>query len=330
MACRVLPFIALAASLLTLAGCSNYERPRRPAWREQAENACIAQRLVQVSAYVQPSHPIDGPGICGLTHPFKVTALQGGAVQFNATYTLDCPMIAALDRWLADTVQPAAQARFGMPVTEIDSMGTYSCRGINNQAGAQLSEHSFGNAIDIGGFRLADGRQISIVRDWPHGDEQTQAFLREVHGGACNTFTTVLGPGANVFHYNHFHVDLAMHGNSSRGPRRICKPAPNMSTTPLPPPDGLPDAPGIDDDLDMVQVGPAGTTALALHMGPGSAPAAALPPPVELSSRPPASARAYVPPQQQPARGTLREDGAFVPEGKPGDWDLTSSIPTRN
>ena len=329
MARRVLPKAALAVLVLTLAGCSNYERPRRPAWRSQAENACIAQKLIHVSAYVRPAREIDGPGICGLTHPFKVSALQDGAVAFNSTYTLDCPMIAALDNWLADVVQPIAQARFGQRVVQIDSMGSYSCRGMNGQYGAHISEHAFGNAIDIGGFRLADGRRITVVHDWTRGDEQTQAFLREVHAGACGLFTTVLGPGYNAFHYNHIHVDLAMHGNTSTGPRRYCKPVPHPVTTPEPRHDGLPDAPDIDEDIDVSQAGP---PAVSLHPGPGPGPTMAVPPaPVYAGLAAPRApvVRAYSPMPPEPVRGSLREDGAFVPEGTPGDWDVTSSIAHR-
>jgi hypothetical protein len=335
------PHSALAvftAFALLLASCSNFERPRRPAWRTQAENACIAQKLVRVSAYVQPAREIDGPSICGLTKPFKVTALQEGEVAFNSTYTLDCPMIATLNNWLAETVQPVALARFGQKVVQINGMGAYSCRGINNQPGARFSEHAFGNAIDIGGFRLADGREISIVRDWTRGDEQTQAFLRDVHAGACDHFTTVLGPGANVFHYNHIHIDLAMHGNTSTGPRRVCKPDPRPTIAPERR-DNLPDAPVIEDDLDIAQAGAppmsqgaGGTPAVALHPGPGPAPNAGIPanvplPPARVGvGASPSRPLAYTP--IHPSRsGTVRDDGSYVPEGQPEDWDITSSIP---
>jgi hypothetical protein len=322
MARRVLPLAAGAALVFAVAGCSNYERPHRQAWRGQAEQACIAQKLVHVSAFVQPSHEIDGPGICGLDHPFKVTALQDGAVAFNSSYTLDCPMIAALDGWLAEVVQPIAQARFGQPVVEIDSMGAYSCRGMNGQYGAPISEHAFGNAIDIGGFRLADGRRITVVHDWTQGDDQTQAFLREVHAGACSHFTTVLGPGYNAFHYNHIHVDLAMRGNTSTGPRRVCRPTPQLNGMPAAAPrDTLPDPPNIDDDMDISQAEPA----IGLHPGPGPGPVASVP--AQSYATAPSSARAYSPMPPQPTHGTLRDDGAFVPEGNPRDWDATSSIP---
>jgi hypothetical protein len=230
---RVFFFLTLVL-VAALAGCSGPFKPQRPAWRTHAENACFAQKRVQPSAYVALANEVDGPGICGLTKPFKVTALQGGEVTFNATATLDCPMVAELDAWLADVVQPAAQARFGQSVAQINSMGSYACRGMNNQRGAQLSEHSFGNALDIGGFVLADGRVITLVNDWWRGEEQTRAFLMDVHRGSCGHFTTVLSPGSNAFHYNHIHIDLAQHGRSGRS---ICKPAPQET---LPPPDFSP------------------------------------------------------------------------------------------
>jgi hypothetical protein len=229
MARRVSAFVSLCLLASTAVGLSSCGGPERPAWRTQREAACLAQQRIHASAYVQPANEMDGPGICGLTRPFKVTALQDGAVAFNSTATLDCPMVAELEDWLADVVQPAAQARFGQPVAQINSMGSYSCRGMNGQWGAPLSEHSFGNAIDIGGFVLADGREIAIVRDWTRGDAQTRAFLLDVHGGSCRHFSTVLSPGSNPFHYNHIHVDLAMHGRSGG---IVCKPEPVETVAP--------------------------------------------------------------------------------------------------
>lgn len=263
---------------LALAGCSGPFKPQRPAWRSQAENACLAQRRVQPSEWIALANEVDGPGICGLTKPFKVTALQAGAVAFNAAATLDCPMVAELDAWLADVVQPAAQARFGQNVVQINSMGSYACRGMNNQRGAQLSEHSFGNALDIGGFVLADGRQITLVNDWWRGDEQARAFLMDVHRGSCGHFTTVLSPGSNAFHYNHIHVDLAQHGKSGR---HICKPSPQET---IPPPDFSPDvarailpAAGDETDNDTSGKPPAAAFDQTSHgadaLGPLSAPA---------------------------------------------------------
>ena len=151
---------------MPLAGCGWFERAERPAWRTQAENLCLSRGLVRPSATVAPQPEIDGPSVCGMTHPFKVSALADGTVSVDKAVTIDCPMIPALEGWLADVVQPYAQARFGAPVVGLEAFGAYSCRSVDNIAGAQWSEHAFGNAIDVSGFRLADGREISIVRDW--------------------------------------------------------------------------------------------------------------------------------------------------------------------
>ncbi len=306
MARRVSPYLfALLTplSIAALSGCSFPTKPQRPAWRALAENACLAEKRVQPSAYVQIANEVDGPGICGLTKPFKVTALQGGAVSFNATATLDCPMVAELDEWLADIVQPAAQARFGQSVAQINSMGSYACRGMNSQRGAPLSEHSFGNALDIGGFVLADGREISVVRDWSHGDPPTKDFLAEVHGGSCKHFSTVLSPGSNMFHYNHIHVDLAMHGRG--GTRRICKPEPR-DVSPPPGQDPQLEARALDDDTDTGETAPRAAFEAQASRGRESFVAAAPLPPVR-----PAAPRAW------------------TPEGSAKDWDVTSSIRPR-
>ena len=313
MARRVLPFLLALAPLALLAGCSLYQKPQRPAWRAAAENACFAAKRVRLSAYVQMAAEIAGPSICGLTRPLKVVALQDGAVQMSTTATLDCSMVAELDTWLSETVQPAAEARFGARVARIDTMGSYACRGMNNQTGARLSEHAFANALDIGGFTLVDGRQIVIRRDWTRGDEQTQAFLRDTQRGACSVFTTVLAPGSNGFHYDHIHLDLAMHGNSSRGLRRVCKPA-LPDTAPLPRRDDLPDAPEVEEETDIAQIktrpgDPAASRgALALATPPA----------------PPQTRALAIAPARRP--GHLREDGAFVP---PDEDDVVATLRRR-
>jgi len=309
MARRVLPIALGSIALFSISGCGFFERAERPAWRTQAENACFAHNQAPASEFLTPVPAIDGPGICGLTRPIKVSGLANGAVAVEQAVTMDCSMIPALEGWLAEVVQPIAQARFGQPVTAVSAMGAYSCRSVDNIPGAQLSEHAFGNAIDIGGFKLADGRLISVVRDWKKADTQEAAFLHEVHAGACQHFTTVLGPGADPFHYNHIHLDLAMHGATNTGPRRYCKPAPAPNLTPLPQqPDALPPAPDIEEPMDVARLGKAGGDSVgpvALHSLSG-----ALPPPFQAY---------YGGPAGQPMQ--------LAPVDRPGDPDVTSSIP---
>jgi hypothetical protein len=91
---------------------------------------------------------------------------------------------------------------------------------MNGDSRAHISEHAFGNALDIAGFTLADGRHISVKDGW-HGMPEEQGFLRDVQATACRQFTTVLAPGSNVYHYDHIHVDLMRRASRPI----ICQPA---------------------------------------------------------------------------------------------------------
>jgi hypothetical protein len=142
-----------------------------------------------------------------------------GPVAVRPAATLACPIVSALDRWLADSVQPAATRWFGARVVEIKQISAYSCRGMNGNASAHISEHAFGNALDIAAFTLADGRRITVKDGW-RGLPEEQGFLRDVQAAACQQFSTVLAPGSNAYHYDHIHVDLMR--RASR--RVVCEP----------------------------------------------------------------------------------------------------------
>jgi hypothetical protein len=60
----------------------------------------------------------------------------------------------------------------------------------------------------LSAVRLLDGRTIPVERlTDTHGSERE--FLRAISASACGYFTTVLGPGSDVAHSRHLHVDLA-------------------------------------------------------------------------------------------------------------------------
>jgi hypothetical protein len=140
-------------------------------------------------------------------------------VALTPSATLACPIVSALDRWVSEGVQPAALHWFGQPVTQIKQISAYSCREMVGSGTSSISEHAFGNALDIAGFTFADGRTISVVKGW-HGTPEEQGFLHDVQLYACETFNTVLAPGYNAAHYNHIHVDLMRRASG----RRPCRP----------------------------------------------------------------------------------------------------------
>jgi Extensin-like protein C-terminus len=172
---------------------------------------------VEAPASVLPTPNYQPPRLGpGPMQPFAVA----GPVAVKPAATLACPIVSVLDRWLTETVQPAAQRWFGQRVVEIKQISAYSCRGMNGNPSAHISEHAFGNALDIAAFTLADGRHVSVKDGW-RGLPEEQGFLRDVEAGACQQFTTVLAPGSNVYHYDHIHVDLMRRATR----RLICQPA---------------------------------------------------------------------------------------------------------
>ena len=328
MARTLARYVAFAFVLVLLDACGRSWFEERPAWRHDAEVACLKSGAVKQGAGIAELRPIQGPGMCGADFPLRVTMLgEGGPLGFAddprppggiprvqeypppppgaapvypaPTYrvpsygaagaprgpmpitpqleeppadrlepygqpypvrpssgappltipvqpsppietvplgrepgltshvsvapaaTLACPLVAALDNWMATGVQPAAQRWFGQPVVEIKQISAYSCRSMNSQRGAPISEHAFGNALDVAAFTLADGRKITVRDGWRGAPEQ-RAFLHDVHASACRLFATVLAPGSNAFHYDHIHVDLRRHESGGS----ICEPRP--------------------------------------------------------------------------------------------------------
>lgn len=213
-----------SVALLALWGCGRSSGPdfisRPEPWREAEESRCLASGRVRPSPFVVQRSALGGPGHCGTSHPFLVTATLDGRVQLSPAATLGCSMIPAVDQWMRTSVAPAAQRHFGMPVVQVKVAASYGCRPMNHVSGARLSEHGHANAIDISGFQLSDGRWIMVKEGW-YGDLRERAFLRQVHDSSCHTFTTVLGPNYDANHRDHFHLDLARHGRD--GTRHVCK-----------------------------------------------------------------------------------------------------------
>ncbi|MGQ4273164.1 extensin-like domain-containing protein [Terrihabitans sp. B22-R8] len=213
-----------------LGSCGRFGGPEREPWRDAAEARCIRAGAVQASSYVEPIKPIRDKLTCGMEQPFRIHALADGSVEVQPAARLACPVTASLNYWMQQVVQPSAQANFGQPIVAVKNAASYGCRTRNHKRGAKLSEHGFGNALDIAAFILADGRRIDIKRHW-RGAPDERAFLRQVTGGACGPFKTVLGPGSDGHHEDHLHLDLARHGKSGRN--TYCRPRPqNVPSAP--------------------------------------------------------------------------------------------------
>ncbi len=107
-------------------------------------------------------------GECGLPAPVRLKSIGSAAqkVVFNPPVDVNCRLAAALGKWAKSALQPGARSLFKSQVVSIIGASGYSCRNIYNRPNARLSQHALANAIDIGGFVLANGRTIGVLKGW--------------------------------------------------------------------------------------------------------------------------------------------------------------------
>jgi hypothetical protein len=170
-------------------------------------------RLLLEAASLQ-SRPLEDQGECDIGGLENAVWIEQSATPYSAPVEASCPLAATLYLWEREVLQPLAEEQLGQPVARIEHYGTYSCRRINGGPTGDPSQHAAANAIDVAGFRLADGEVILLKEDW--ADEGPQGrFLRELHKRSCRLFHGVLGPEYNDLHHDHFHLDM--------GPYKLCR-----------------------------------------------------------------------------------------------------------
>jgi hypothetical protein len=169
-----------------------------------AERAC-RQDLRKMGVRFEELAPISKGRSCSIAHPIKVTGLQG-SIQMKPAATLNCQMTRFLAKWVKNELVPSARNRYFSGVKSIHQMSSYSCRKMNSRSRNPWSEHAKGNALDIGGFTLRNGKHID-VRKKSFFAFREKGLLKTVREDSCKYFTTVLGPG-DAYHGDHFHFDL--------------------------------------------------------------------------------------------------------------------------
>ena len=143
---------------------------------------------------------IDG---CGIQDAVRVKSVSG--VMLSQPAVLDCSAAKALRRWTEKSALKVLRDKGG-GLAGYHVAAHYACRTRNNQPGARISEHGRGKAIDITGFVLRDGTTLTVLNDW---ESRGNRMLKRMHKEACGPFGTVLGPDADRFHRDHFHLDTA-------------------------------------------------------------------------------------------------------------------------
>lgn len=181
---------------------------------ERPEEAAVCDALLASGAVAATRlPPISGDNGCGITSPVALEAVilpDKRKIPIEPHPILRCDLAAEAAHWISEDLIPSIEAGGGR-VARLVGVGGYQCRSRNRAFGAILSEHGRGNALDLGGVMLANGRVLSVSAMSDNLEVAT-----DVRAAACSRFATVLGPGADSAHENHVHLDLEPRRNGGR------------------------------------------------------------------------------------------------------------------
>lgn len=184
-------------------------RSRQSTAMPSGEIACRA-RLRELGVAFAEHPPQSEPEGCEIAHPLTVSSL-GGGVALEPEGVMNCAIAEANARFMRDQAQQQATRHLSSRIAAVNQVSAYVCR--PRHGTRKLSEHAFGNALDWGAVVLEDERRID-VRAYRRGSPEA-TFFAAMRKSACGPFTTVLGPGSDADHADHFHFDLAERSNGS-------------------------------------------------------------------------------------------------------------------
>ncbi len=189
--------------------------PDQPMMAMPAQEVACRQELQKLGVVYRDLPPINDGGGCGIEHPVEVSGFSGN-IALQPSARLTCQMALTVAYWTKNELAPAARKRYFSGIGTIRQGSSYSCRRIRGTAVA--SEHSKGNALDIMSITLKNGREIDVRRPGLFAFRQ-RGLLNTVRADGCQYFTTVLGPGYDADHRDHFHFDIKARRNGYRACR---------------------------------------------------------------------------------------------------------------
>ncbi len=181
--------------------------PPPPVEDPKALAACLAD-LKAIGARFETDKAIDDADGCGISAPITLTKLLPD-VALEPAATFRCETALQLARMTRDMLKPAAEAAFPdkPKLTAIRHASGYVCRNRNSRETGKVSEHAYGNAIDIAALRFGDEEEPVMIAKRDDGTAEA-AFQRAFNAIACLYFTTVLSPGSDATHQDHMHLDV--------------------------------------------------------------------------------------------------------------------------
>ncbi|WP_438747886.1 extensin-like domain-containing protein [Pararhizobium sp. O133] len=174
--------------------------------RMPASEVACRQRLKKLRVEFSDIPRISNGKACGIDYPIELSGLSGG-IEVKPAVKLNCEVTEAFAKWVKNELAPSARYRYLSGIKRIKPLGGYSCRTMNSRRGNPMSEHAHGNAIDVGKFVLNSGKEIDVRKPGFFAFRE-KGLLKAVRSDSCKYFNTVLGPGSDPHHKDHFHFDL--------------------------------------------------------------------------------------------------------------------------
>jgi len=178
----------------------------------EAAKACI-ERLTRMGLRFERRTPVR-ENACKIDNPVSVSGLTNG-VAVSPASLMECSFAENLARWISDVVVPRASEHLQSTPIKLLIGTSYQCR--DQRSGSKLSEHAFGNGVDVMGFEFDKHAPLAIKLQADGSPEAM--FQSAVRKETCSVFTTVLGPGSDADHGDHFHLDM----RKRKADYRICQ-----------------------------------------------------------------------------------------------------------
>lgn len=170
--------------------------------------ALCLKDLKAIGADFSQEKTIDGEFGCGIANPVIVRRILP-EVALEPEATLRCETALSLARMTRDMLIPAAARAFPHKpkLSGVHQASGYVCRNRNSADDGKVSEHAYGNALDIAGLSFGDEKMPVMIARQDDGTVEA-AFQRAFNALACLYFTTVLSPGSDATHQDHMHLDV--------------------------------------------------------------------------------------------------------------------------
>jgi hypothetical protein len=191
-------------------------RPERQ-WefiRKATDDGC-RERLAATGATFHPLPDRERPNAQGCGIPRGVILRKGPTgVRYSPAVRIDCSLALELER-IETLLKEEVERRFDAELVRLGTLGSYACRGVVGKLRGMsggISEHSFGNAIDVTHFDLSSGRRISVLRHYPRDRASATSaeghFLRSIVRRTWRELDLrALGPDFDPSHRDHLHFD---------------------------------------------------------------------------------------------------------------------------